>query len=63
VLIVRSDMPEQLQQDITRAIFENEQQLAAVHPAANDLDATTAGDVGFVEVCPGAKAYFDQATG
>jgi uncharacterized protein len=63
VLIVRSDMPEQLQQDITRAIFENEQQLAAVHPAANDLDAATAGDVGFVEVCPGAKAYFDQAPG
>jgi uncharacterized protein len=63
VLIVRSDMPEQLQQDITRAIFENEQQLAAVHPAANDLDPATAGDVGFVDVCPGATAYFDQATG
>jgi TRAP transporter TAXI family solute receptor len=63
VLIVRSDMPQQLQQDITRAIFENKAQLAAVHPAANDLDPATAGDVGFVEVCPGAKAYFDQATG
>ncbi|TQM36293.1 TAXI family TRAP transporter solute-binding subunit [Pseudonocardia cypriaca] len=63
VLIVRSDMPQQLQQDITRTIFENKAQLAAVHPAANDLDPATAGDVGFVEVCPGAKAYFDQATG
>jgi uncharacterized protein len=63
VLIVRSDMPQQLQQDITRAVFENKAQLAAVHPAANDLDPATAGDVGFVEVCPGAKAYFDQATG
>jgi TRAP transporter TAXI family solute receptor len=61
VLIVRSDMPQQLQQDITRTIFENKAQLAAVHPAANDLDPATAGDVGFVEVCPGAKAYFDQA--
>jgi hypothetical protein len=61
VLIVRSDMPQQLQQDITRAIFENKAQLAAVHPAANDLDPATAGDVGFVDVCPGAKAYFDQA--
>jgi hypothetical protein len=38
VLIVRSDMPEQLQQDITRTIFENKAQLATVHPAANDLD-------------------------
>ncbi|QYN36056.1 TAXI family TRAP transporter solute-binding subunit [Pseudonocardia sp. DSM 110487] len=63
VLIVRSDMPQQLQQDITRAVFENKAQLAAVHPAANDLDPATADDVGFVEVCPGAKAYFDQATG
>ncbi|HYH31167.1 MAG TPA: TAXI family TRAP transporter solute-binding subunit [Pseudonocardia sp.] len=63
VLVVRSDMPEQLQQDITRTIFENEERLATVHPAAKDLDAATAGDVGFVEVCPGAQAYFDQATG
>jgi len=63
VLVVRSDMPEQLQQDITRTIFENEAQLAAVHPAANDLDPATAGDVGFVDVCPGAQAYFDQAAG
>jgi TRAP transporter TAXI family solute receptor len=61
VLVVRPDMPQQLQQDITRVIFENEQQLAAVHPAANDLDAATAGDVRFVQVCPGARAYFDQA--
>jgi uncharacterized protein len=61
VLIVRSDMPQQLQQDITRAIFENKAQLAAVHPAANDLDPATADEVGFVDVCPGAKAYFDQA--
>ena len=63
VLVVRSDMPEQLQQDITRTIFENEERLTTVHPAAADLDAATAGDVGFVDVCPGARAYFDQATG
>jgi TRAP transporter TAXI family solute receptor len=63
VLVVRSDMPEQLQQDITRVIFENEERLATVHPAANDLDPATAGDVPFVDVCPGARAYFDQATG
>jgi TRAP transporter TAXI family solute receptor len=63
VLVVRSDMPEQLQQDITRTIFENEERLATVHPAAADLDPATAGDVGFVDVCPGARAYFDQANG
>jgi TRAP transporter TAXI family solute receptor len=63
VLIVRSDMPQQMQQDITRAIFENKAQLATVHPAANELDPATADEVGFVDVCPGAKAYFDQAAG
>jgi TRAP transporter TAXI family solute receptor len=63
VLIVRPDMPQQLQQDITRVIFENKQQLATVHPAANDLDPATAGEVKFVPVCPGAQAYFDQAAG
>ncbi|WP_219415087.1 TAXI family TRAP transporter solute-binding subunit [Pseudonocardia nigra] len=63
VLVVRSDMPEQLQQDITRTIFENKQQLTTVHPAAEALDPATAGDVGFVPVCPGAQAYFEQAAG
>jgi uncharacterized protein len=63
VLVVRSDMPEQLQQDITRTIFENKERLTTVHPAAANLDPATAGDVGFVDVCPGAQAYFDQATG
>ena len=61
VLVVRPDMPQPLQQDITRVIFENEQQLVAVHPTAADLDAATAGDVTFVPVCPGAQAYFAQA--
>jgi TRAP transporter TAXI family solute receptor len=61
VLVVRPDMPQQLQQDVTRVIFENEQQLVTVHPTAADLDAATADEVAFVPVCPGAQAYFDQA--
>ena len=60
VLVVRSDMPEQLQQDITRTIFENKEQLLTVHPAAEELDPATAGDVAFIETCPGAQAYFDS---
>jgi uncharacterized protein len=34
ILVVRNDMDEQLQQDITRTIFENKEQLLTVHPAA-----------------------------
>jgi hypothetical protein len=60
ILVVRNDMDEQLQQDITRTIFENKEQLLTVHPAAEELDPATAGDVTFIETCPGAQAYFDS---
>jgi uncharacterized protein len=60
ILVVRNDMDEQLQQDITRTIFENKEQLLTVHPAAEELDPATAGDVAFIDTCPGAKAYFDS---
>ncbi|HZH19759.1 MAG TPA: TAXI family TRAP transporter solute-binding subunit [Geodermatophilus sp.] len=60
ILVVRNDMDEQLQQDITRTIFENKEQLLTVHPAAEELDPATAGDVAFIETCPGAQAYFDS---
>jgi hypothetical protein len=60
ILVVRDDMDEQLQQDITRTIFENKELLLTVHPAAEELDPATAGDVAFIETCPGAQAYFDS---
>ena len=60
ILVVRNDMDEQLQQDITRTIFENKEQLLTVHPAAEELDPATAGEVAFIETCPGAQAYFDS---
>jgi len=62
ILVANTDMDESLQEDITRAIFENKEQLITVHPAANELDPATAGDVDFIETCPGAQAYFDSAS-
>lgn len=61
ILVASSSMDEQLQEDITTALFENQEQLVQVHPAAEEMDPATAGDVPFVETCPGAQAYFDQA--
>jgi uncharacterized protein len=61
ILVVRTDMDESLQEDITRTIFENQEQLLTVHPAAEELNPETAGDIGFIETCPGAQAYFDSA--
>ena len=61
ILVVRSDMDEQLQYDITAAIFDNEEALIQVHPAAVELDAATAGDISYIDTCPGAQTYFDEA--
>ncbi|NJC23610.1 hypothetical protein BJ994_002686 [Arthrobacter pigmenti] len=61
ILVASASMDEQLQEDITTALFENKEQLIQVHPAAEEMDAATAGEVPFVETCPGAQAYFDQA--
>jgi uncharacterized protein len=60
VLVASPEMPEDLQQQITAAIFDNREQLIEVHPAAEELDAATADEITFMEVCPGAQAYFDE---
>ena len=62
ILVVRDDMDEQLQEDITRTIFENQEQLLTVHPAAEELDPATADEVTFIETCPGAQRYFDSVS-
>lgn len=62
VLVARSDMDETLQQNITAAIYDNKEELVKVHPAAKELDAATAGEIPFIETCPGAQAYFDGAS-
>lgn len=63
IMVAGSSMDEQLQQDLTRAIFENKENLVQVHPAAEELDASTAGEIPFVDTCPGSQAYYDQAAG
>lgn len=61
ILVVRKDMDKSLQEDITKAIFDNKEQLITVHPAAKELDPATAGKIDFIETCPGAKAFYDSA--
>ncbi|MBA2571368.1 MAG: TAXI family TRAP transporter solute-binding subunit [Chloroflexi bacterium] len=59
LIVVNTNMAEDLQRSITEAIFENKDRLVAVHAAAAALDPETAGDIAFMDVCPGARAYFD----
>lgn len=63
ILVANTSMDEGLQQDITAAIYENKEGLIKVHPAANDLDTATGGDIAFIDTCPGSQTYFDQANG
>jgi TRAP transporter TAXI family solute receptor len=60
VLVVNTSMPEQLQHDLTALLFDQRDALIDVHPAAEALDVETAGDVPFMDVCPGAQAYYDE---
>ncbi|HYM52472.1 MAG TPA: TAXI family TRAP transporter solute-binding subunit [Candidatus Dormibacteraeota bacterium] len=60
VLVVSSEMPEDLQRQLTAALFDNKDALAQVHPEASNLDAATAGDLTFMDVCPGSQTYFDE---
>jgi TRAP transporter TAXI family solute receptor len=61
VLVVSTSMPEDLQRQITQVVFEQKDDLVSVHPAAEELDPATAGQVEFMDVCPGAQAYYDEA--
>lgn len=60
VLVANASMPTELQQQITAAIFDHKDDLVAVHKAAKALDPSTAGDMEFMDVCPGSAAYFAE---
>jgi len=59
LLMVRQDMPEDLAYRVTRLLFEKKAELAAVHPAARDLDPARAA-VAPVAFHPGAIRYFRE---
>lgn len=60
ILVANKDMDEQLQEDVTRAIFENKDALVQVHSAAKELDAASADEVPFIDTCPGSQKYYDE---
>ena len=58
VLVVSTSMDEGLQEQLTALLFEHKDDLVAVHGAAAELDQETADDVEFMDVCPGAQAFY-----
>lgn len=61
-LVVNESMEEGLAYRITRLLFEHKKELAQVHPAAKQLDLQKAQRVAPLDLHPGARRYYDEAT-
>jgi TRAP transporter TAXI family solute receptor len=61
-LVVSETMDDKLAHDLTKLLFDQKQDLVAVHPEAKNLDPARAAKViAPIELHPGAKRYFDEA--
>ena len=60
VLVVNGAMDEQLAYDITRVMFEGQAELAAAHPAANELTLENAVQNSPIPYHPGAIRYYEE---
>ena len=60
VLVVNSDMDEELAYQLTQLLFENTDELIAVHPAANDTTIEFTMNSTPVPLHPGALRYFEE---
>ncbi len=60
VLVVSSEMDEELVYTITRAMFENIADLQAVHPAANEISVEFTLAASPVPLHPGAIRYYEE---
>ncbi|MCO7247182.1 TAXI family TRAP transporter solute-binding subunit [Halomonas sp. Mc5H-6] len=60
VLVVNSDMDEDLAYQLTQLLFENTDELIAVHPAANDTTIEFTMESTPVPLHPGAIRYFEE---
>ncbi|QNI02077.1 TAXI family TRAP transporter solute-binding subunit [Halomonas sp. SH5A2] len=60
VLVVNSDMDEELAYQLTQLLFENTDELIAVHPAANDTTIEFTMESTPVPLHPGAIRYFEE---
>jgi uncharacterized protein len=60
LLVVSETMPEPLAHDITQLLFDRQQELAAIHPQANDLSLQTALTGSPIPFHPGAIRYYRE---
>lgn len=60
VLVVSSEMPDDLVYTITKAMFENIADMQAIHPAANQTTVELALTASPIPLHPGAIRYFEE---
>jgi TRAP transporter TAXI family solute receptor len=60
LLVVSESMPETLAHDITRLLFDNKRELAAIHPQASELAIDTALKGSPIPFHPGAERYYRE---
>ena len=60
VLVVNRSMPDDFAYDITRLLFEHQQELAAIHPEARNLSLTTAAKGSPAPFHPGALRWYRE---
>lgn len=60
LLVANRSMPESLAYDITRAIFDKQADLAAIHPEARNLSLATATKGSPIELHPGAARLYRE---
>jgi TRAP transporter TAXI family solute receptor len=60
VLVVNGDMDEELAYTITKVMFEGQADLAAAHPAANELTLENAVQKSPIPYHPGAIRYYEE---
>jgi uncharacterized protein len=60
LLVVSDQMPEPLAHDITKLLFDKQQELAAIHPQAGELSLKTALSGSPIPFHPGAIRYYRE---
>ena len=60
VLVVNISMPEDVAYDVTRVLFENQPELASIHPEARHLSLRTAVEGSPAPFHPGAVRYYRE---
>lgn len=60
VLVVNRSMAEDLAYDVTRVLFDKQEQLAAIHPEARNLSMTSARTGSPADFHPGAIRYYRE---